>query len=186
MFLHCGIQGLVCWSPCCKAFFFAFFQRFVVVLLRASPPNLSPAGGHSRGRCKGLTSWFYLAVELKIFVSLVFVPRQSCPVSAASSGTQRRQARGHRSPWCGLSRCCSTSAPPSIGFTSVTPGRSPAGLVRGFSCAGFITGCRVESEERAEPCDRDPGAGQQMTVPALQCACCRDWQIGIGRYMVTG
>lgn len=39
MFLHCGIQRLVCWSPYCKALCFAFFQRFVLVLFRASPPN---------------------------------------------------------------------------------------------------------------------------------------------------
>jgi len=39
MFLHRGIQRLVCWSPYCKAFCFAFFQRFVLVLFRASPPN---------------------------------------------------------------------------------------------------------------------------------------------------
>lgn len=44
---------------------------------------------------------------------------------------------------------------PFVRCTSIAPCKSPAILVWGLSCAGFITGCRIESEERAEPCDRE-------------------------------
>lgn len=50
--------------------------------------------------------------------------------------------------------------PPPPGSGGAPPCDSPAILVWGLSCSGFIAGCGAESRERAEPCDKAaPGLG---------------------------
>lgn len=41
------------------------------------------------------------------------------------------------------------------GCSSIAPCTSPAVLVWGLSGAGVVVGCGIESEERAEPCDKE-------------------------------